>query len=66
MTQVPFINLDAKYLSELAEEMQVATGPFNGASPWLMSGAARRLRQIAEHLEALDTRARHLPQKSGD
>lgn len=55
---LPFVNLDAKWLSELAEHLETPDVEHEVDT--------KRLRKVAEHLERLDAKVRHLPQKSED
>lgn len=47
-----FINLDARYLAELADYMDSSSGSING-----YEAAAARLLQIARHLQKMDDRS---------
>lgn len=65
---LPFVNLDAQYLSDLADRFDEK---LNGPHGDLAAARSLRLRRIAENLESMDQKLRHggavrLPKKSED
>lgn len=66
---IPFVNLDAQFLSDLAEDFALAGGAdylLATSTPEWAVATASRLRRIARNLESLDSKLHHRPQKSED